>query len=93
MDQKYVIHLLGFDVLLMDRRDGTVKDDFIIVTSPEEYPEDLEDANRAIRGHYAALGYHVKDIRYRESKVKTLDLEKEYEAAPTLKEYNEQKGV
>ena len=87
MQQEYLLFLLGFEVSLQDRRTGDIGSDFIVVTSPEEHPEDLEEAHKVIRGHYNRLGYDVKEIKYKESKVKAMDLKEEYKTAQTAESY------
>ena len=89
MEQKYLLFLLGFEVSLRDRRNGEANEGFIVVPSPEEHPEDLDGAKIIIRNHYGRLGFDVTEIRYKESKVKEMDLLAEYEAAPTTAQYAE----
>jgi hypothetical protein len=59
----------------------------MIVSAPEEHPDELEEAYEVIRKNYGCLGYDVLEIEYQESKVKELDLQAEYDAAPTKKEW------
>lgn len=92
MEQKYLLLLMGFEVSLIDRRNGELEGGFIVVPFPEEYPEDLEDAYNEIRKYYGNLGYDVKEIKHQASKVKELDLKAEYDKAPTMEQYTTQKG-
>lgn len=89
MNNKYLIFLLGFEVSMVDRRTREQASSFIVVPSPEEFPEELKDVYDAIKGYYSRLGYEVKEIRHQESKVKELDLIAEYNTAPTTAEYAE----
>lgn len=79
--QKYILFLLGFDVIVEDRRTEKQEEAFIIVPFPGEHPDDLADVHPVIKKHYDRLGYNVENIRYRESKVKEIDLAAEYDAA------------
>lgn len=83
MQQNYLIYLLGFETTLQDRRNGENESGFIVVPFPEEHPEDLTDVHPVIKNYYGHLGYDVKEIKHRDSKVLELDLQNEYEAAPT----------
>lgn len=87
MECKYILFLLGFNVKLRDRRTGDEETEFMIVTAPEEHPDELEEAYEVIRRNYGGLGYDVLEIEYQESKVKELDLKAEYDAAQTKKEW------
>lgn len=87
MECKYLLFLLGFEVRVRDRRTGNEENEFMIVTAPEEHPDDLEDVCKEIRNNYGCLGYDVLEIKHQESKVKELDLKAEYEAAPTKTQY------
>lgn len=87
MEQKYLIFMLGFEVSLEDRRSGEIEGDFIVIPYPGEHKEDLQDAADAIRKYYGRLGYDVKEIKHQESRVKELDLKKEYDAAQNIAEY------
>ena len=89
MGQKYLLFLLGFEVSLRDRRNGAAEEGFTVVTSLEEHPDDLAAADKAIRNYYGRRGFDVMEIRYKESKVKEMDLLAEYDAAPTTAQYAE----
>ena len=89
MQQKYILFLLGFDITLEDRRTGETEEAFIIIPFPGEHPEDTEDAHAVIKEYYSRLGYNVANMRYRESKVKEIDLAAEYDAAQTTAAYAE----
>lgn len=89
MNGKYLIFLLGFDVLLRDRRNNEETDGFIVVPFPEEHPEDLDDAKELIKKHYGRLGFDVKEVHHRDSHVKAIDLAAEYNAAPNTDTFYE----
>lgn len=81
MEQKFLIYLLGFNVVLSDRRNGEEKSDFIVIPCPEEHPESLEDIKQIIKKQYAYIGYGVKEIEYKTSKCKEMNLIEEYNTA------------
>lgn len=81
MEQKFLIYLLGFDVVLQDRRDGEEKSDFIVIPCPEEHPESLEDITKIIKKQFAYIGYEVKEIEFKASKYKEMNLIEEYNTA------------
>ena len=89
MRSKYFLFLLGFEVKLVDRRNQEETDNFIVVPYPEEHPEDLADAQDIIREHYGCLGFDVREITHRESRVKEIDLAAEYDAAPSTDAFYE----
>lgn len=89
MEEKYLLFLLGFDVLLRDRRSGEDTDGFIVVPFPEERPEDLADAVELIKKHYGRLGFDVREVHHQDSHVKEIDLVSEYDAAPPTEQYYE----
>ncbi|MBR5278035.1 MAG: hypothetical protein IKU23_02080 [Clostridia bacterium] len=87
MQQKYILFLLGFDVTLEDRRTGETEEEFIIIPFPGEHPEDTADAHAVIREYYSRLGYNASNMRYRESRVKEIDLAAAYDEAQTTETY------
>lgn len=89
MKEKYLLFLLGFDVLLRDRRNNEETDGFIVVPFPEEHPEDPDDAKELIKRHYGRLGFDVKEVHYRDSHVKEIDLVAEYDTAPNTDTFYE----
>ena len=90
MEQKYLVFLLGFEVSIRDRRNGEVESGFIVMPFPEAEPGDLDAANEVIERYYRNLGYDVMEIKYQKSKVVEMDIQKEYEAAPTAEQYYEE---
>lgn len=89
MEEKYLLFLLGFNVLLRDRRNNEETDGFIVVPFPEEHPEDLDDAKELIKKHYSRLGFDVKEVHHQDTHVKAIDLVAEYDAAPNTDTFYE----
>lgn len=69
MEQKYLMFLFGFEVVLRDRRDGQEMEGFIVIPFPEKHPEELKDTHDTIKRYYGRLGFDVEGIEHQESRV------------------------
>jgi len=90
MNQKCLVFLLGFEVTLADRRNDEEKEENFIVPFLGECPEELQAAYEKIKRYYNRLGFSIMHIEYVDTKVKELDLNAEYNLAPTTEQYYEE---
>jgi len=69
--EKVALSLWGFNIVIMDRRDGTLTPAYIIVAGNDDC--ELEYAEREIRERVSRLGYELQDCEYDQERIYDYD--------------------